>query len=157
MSPRCPCQCKGMGLTASRGVWADAALWKFQYIRLPSNSFTCVCEGLFTVTYTAAAMAAHATCVCYSRRMLETFSVSLTTPHTATLCSACNQYTSKANTSSSIKEERHVWATSETQANYKFATHRHTELWQFRHTQAHTQVDGLAVQMGWCEITPSLL
>jgi hypothetical protein len=39
-----------------------------------------VCEGLFTVTHTSAAMAAHATCVCYSRRMLETFSVSLTNP-----------------------------------------------------------------------------
>ena len=161
MSPRCPCQCKGMGLTASRGVWADAALWKFQYIRLPSNSFTYVCEGLFTVTHTSAAMAAHATCACYSRRMLETFSVSLTTPHTATLCSACNQYTSNNH---QIPIRLHQ--SKKKDMCERLAKHKRTRSSLYIGTQSYgnfatrktkNKMNGLAAQMGWCEITTSLL
>jgi hypothetical protein len=161
MSPRCPCQCKGMGLTASRGVRADAALWKFQYIRLPSNSFTCVCEGLFTVTYTSAAMAAHLKCVSHSRRMLETFSVNLTTPHTATLWSACYQYTSNNHQIPIRLHQPKRKGMCE-----RLAKHKRTRSSLYIDTQnygtfATRKTKGtlseLAAQMGWCEITTSLL
>jgi hypothetical protein len=44
-------QCKGARQTVSRRVSVFYTVWKFQHIRLPLNSFTLVCAGLFTVKH----------------------------------------------------------------------------------------------------------
>ena len=66
---------------------SSIALWKFQYIRLPSNSFTFVCDGLFTVKHYGG-YSNRTKPLCYSRRIPETFSVNPTAPNTTALCSA---------------------------------------------------------------------
>lgn len=86
---------------------STSALWKFQYIRLPSNSFA-VCAMDFLLSNTTAATGDRTWVPRYSRRMLKTFSVNPTAPRTTALCSAFNHLLYKKKKESCVSDERNT-------------------------------------------------